>query len=49
MPLKFTRSLSGPRSEVWLARELGSLPVRVLVTEEDGTRYEQVATKITTP
>ena len=48
--VRFFRGSAGDdRSEVWLARELGYLPVRVLVTEKDGTRYEQVATKITTP
>lgn len=47
--LRFFRGSGDERSEVWLARELGYLPVRVLVTEKDGTRYEQVATKITTP
>jgi len=34
-------------SEVWLAADRHYLPVRILVVEEDGTRYEQVATKIT--
>jgi hypothetical protein len=46
--LRFSRGSGDERSEVWLARELGYLPVRVLVTE-NGTRYEQVTTKITTP
>jgi len=45
----FRGSADDDRSEVWLAKELGYLPVRVLVTEKDGTRYEQAATKITTP
>ena len=45
--VRFFRGSAGDdRSEVWLARELGYLPVRVLVTEKDGTRYEQVATRI---
>ncbi|MFL6563934.1 MAG: DUF3108 domain-containing protein [Burkholderiales bacterium] len=47
--LRFFRGSGDERSEVWLAKELGYLPVRVLVTEKDGTRYEQVATKINTP
>jgi hypothetical protein len=48
--VRFFRGSAGDdRSEVWLAKELGYLPVRVLVTEKDGTRYEQVATKIATP
>ena len=45
----FRGSADDDRSEVWLAKDLGYLPVRVLVTEKDGTRYEQVATKIATP
>ena len=48
--VRFFRGNAGDdRSEVWLAKDLGYLPVRVLVTEKDGTRYEQVATKIITP
>jgi len=48
--VRFFRGSAGDdRSEVWLAKELGYLPVKVLVTEKEGTRYEQVATKITTP
>src|SRR5262245_61758153 len=48
--VRFFRGSAGEdRSEVWLAKELGYLPVRVLVTEKDGTRYEQVAIKISTP
>jgi hypothetical protein len=48
--VRFFRGSAGDdRSEIWLAKELGYLPVRVLVTEKDGTRYEQVATKIATP
>lgn len=48
--VRFFRGNAGDdRSEVWLAKDLGYLPVRILVTEKDGTRYEQVATKIITP
>jgi hypothetical protein len=32
--------------EIWLAERLGGLPVRVLVTDKDGTRVDQVATRI---
>ena len=32
--------------EIWLAPELSYLPVRVLAVDKDGTRYDQVATKI---
>lgn len=32
--------------EIWLAPELSYLPVRVLAVNKDGTRYDQVATKI---
>ena len=44
--------LRGPpddRTELWLAGERGLLPVKIVVTEKDGTRFEQVVTKITTP
>lgn len=36
-------------SELWLAASRGNLPVRLLVVEKDGTRYEQVAIRISTP
>jgi Protein of unknown function (DUF3108) len=35
------------RAELWLAAERGFIPVRLLVVDKDGTRYEQVATRIT--
>ena len=47
--LRFVRTKDRDRTELWLARELGALPVRILVSEEDGTRYEQVATKTFLP
>lgn len=34
------------RVELWLAAELGYIPVRVLDVEEDGARYDQIATRI---
>src|SRR3954466_9794107 len=33
-------------AELWLAAERNYIPVRLLVIEKDGTRYEQVATRI---
>ena len=33
-------------AELWLAAERGFIPVRLLIVEKDGTRYEQVATRI---
>ena len=33
-------------AELWLAAERAFIPVRLLVVEKDGTRYEQVATRI---
>jgi hypothetical protein len=33
-------------AEVWIAPEYGGLPVRVVIVEDDGTRYEQVATRV---
>src|SRR6267142_2262566 len=33
-------------AEFWLAAERNYIPVRLLVVEKDGTRYEQVATRI---
>lgn len=47
--LKLMREKDNGRAEIWLATGHGYLPVRVLVLENDGTRYEQVATRITIP
>jgi hypothetical protein len=47
--VRFVRTESGERTEIWLANELSLLPLRILVVEEDGTRYEQIATKISPP
>jgi hypothetical protein len=34
-------------AEFWLALEVGYIPVRLVDVEKDGTRYEQLATRIT--
>ena len=34
-------------SEIWLATKHGYVPVRILVVEKDGTRIDQVATRLT--
>ena len=47
--LRFVRAKDNDRTQLWLARELGGLPVRILVSEEDGTRYEQVAIQTSSP
>ncbi|HTE15617.1 MAG TPA: DUF3108 domain-containing protein [Burkholderiales bacterium] len=33
-------------TEVWIAPEYGHLPVKVVIIEDDGVRYEQVATRV---
>lgn len=33
-------------TEVWTAPEYGNVPVRVLIIEEDGDRFEQIATRV---
>lgn len=40
---------SGEVSEIWLAANRGYLPVRIVVMEKDGTRYEHLATRISQP
>ena len=40
------RNGSGEVADIWLAVELSYLPVRIVVTEDSGTRYEHVATRI---
>ena len=34
------------RTELWLAAEVGYVPVRLLVVQEDGTRLDQVAVRV---
>jgi hypothetical protein len=40
---------SGEVSELWFAANRNHLPVRIVVVEKDGTRYEHVATRISQP
>jgi hypothetical protein len=47
--LKFVRAKGTERTEIWLANELSYLPLKILVLDENGTRFEQVATKISAP
>jgi hypothetical protein len=37
---------SGEVAEIWFAADRSYLPVRIVVVEKDGTRYEHVATRI---
>jgi hypothetical protein len=51
--VKLARRKDGPAdlrsTEIWLAPSRGHVPVRILVTEKDGTRLDQVAVRISTP
>lgn len=50
--LKLVRKKNNPddrATEIWLAVKHGFLPVRVLVLEKDGTRIDQVATRLSAP
>jgi hypothetical protein len=44
--LKLLRGTEDERAEIWLATDLSLLPLRIFIVEKDGTRYDQVATKI---
>jgi hypothetical protein len=47
--LKLEREKKEPddrTSEIWLAAKHGYVPVRILVIEKDGTRIDQVATRL---
>jgi Protein of unknown function (DUF3108) len=49
--LKLVKRKDGPEdkgTEVWLAIDRGYLPIRVLVTDKDGTRLDQVVTHLET-
>ena len=37
---------AGESAEVWCAAEYGYLPVRIVLQEKDGTRYEHLARRI---
>ena len=51
--VKIVRRKDGPEdrrsTEIWLAADKGLLPVRVLVTEKDGSQIDQQATRIAVP
>ena len=51
--LKVARRPDGPEdrrtTEIWLAPLLGDLPVRILLTDKDGSRIDQQAARITLP
>ena len=47
--LKLIKEGEKDRTEIWLAADRSYLPVRILVTEKDGTRYDQVLVRISTP
>jgi hypothetical protein len=50
--LRLVKRKDGPDdhgTEIWLARGHGYLPIRVLITDKDGTRIDQVVTRIAAP
>ena len=50
--IKLVKHRDGPEdrgTEIWLAAERHLLPVRLLILEKDGTRLDQVATRIAAP
>jgi hypothetical protein len=47
--LRLARHTEGEVAEIWLATGRSYLPLRVRVTGKDGTRYDQVLTRISPP
>jgi len=50
--LRLVKRKDGPDdhgTEIWLAPNRGYLPVRILITDKDGTRIDQVVTRIVQP
>jgi hypothetical protein len=47
--IKLRRRSEDRSAEIWLATDRDYLPVRVTIVEKDGTRLEQVATRISAP
>jgi hypothetical protein len=45
----YVRGPPDDRTELWLAAERALLPVKIVVLEKDGTRFEQALSKITPP
>lgn len=43
----FRRKDGGETSEFWFATALDHLPVRIVITDDDGTVYEHIVTRIT--
>lgn len=49
--LKLIKRKDGPGddgTEIWLAIDHGNLPVRILVTKHNGTRYDEIAARLVT-
>ena len=46
--VKVVRLNEGPgeSAQVWCAMQYGYLPVRIVLVEKDGTRYEHLATRV---
>jgi hypothetical protein len=47
--LKLVRTRGVERTEIWLAKELGNFPVRVVMLPKDGKRLEQTAVRVSVP
>jgi len=50
--LRLVKRKEGPDdhgTEIWLASDRGYLPIRILITDKDGTRIDQVVTRIGAP
>jgi hypothetical protein len=47
--VSFVRDQGKERTEIWLASDKSLLPLRILVSEDDGARYEQLITRISAP
>lgn len=41
------REAGGSQNEIWLSTAHAHVPVRMIIVERDGTRYEQIATELT--
>ncbi|HTQ76472.1 MAG TPA: DUF3108 domain-containing protein [Burkholderiales bacterium] len=47
--VKVKREPQDKGTEIWLAVDHGNVPVRILVTQKDGTRIDTVATRVAAP
>lgn len=47
--VRYVRSTGDERADIWLGADIGYLPVRVLITKQDGERFDQRLKELSRP